>query len=144
MTTTVEENKALTRRFIEEIFVGGNLAAVDELLADDFVPHTWPSTGPGNGKADLKAAIARLAVALSDVAFAIADMVGEDDRVAVRLTATGRQVGEFMKLPASGQTYTISEMHIFRFRDGLLVEHWHQFDQLGMLRQLGALPAAAA
>lgn len=65
-------------------------------------------------------------------------MIAEDDRVAVRLTASARQVGEFMGIPPSGRTYTIGEIHIFRIRDGKVVEHWHQFDLPGMMRQLGA------
>jgi len=131
---TIEANKELVRRFVEEIFVDGRAAAVDELLADDFVGHTWPSTG--DGKADLKRAIERTRQALADVTFTIEDLIAEDDRVAVRLTASARQVGEFMGRPASGRTYTIGEIHIFRIRDGKVTEHWHQFDAAGMMRQL--------
>jgi predicted ester cyclase len=60
--------------------------------------------------------------------------------VVVRLTASATHTGEFMGMPPSGRRYTIGEIHIFRVRDGLIVEHWHQFDQLGMMRQLGATP----
>jgi steroid delta-isomerase-like uncharacterized protein len=137
---TIDANKALVRRFVEEVFVQGRMDAVDELLHDDFVPHTWPSTG--DGKADLKRAIERTSKALADVAFTIEDLIAEDDRVAVRLTASARQVGEFMGLAASDRTYTIGEIHIFRIRDGKVAEHWHQFDALGMVRQLGAPPGA--
>jgi predicted ester cyclase len=69
-------------------------------------------------------------------------MIGEGDRVAVRLTASATQVGEFMGMPGNGKRYTIGEIHIFRVRDGQIVEHWHQFDQLGMMRQLGAMPGS--
>src|SRR4051794_18085737 len=61
-TMTTDENKAVVRRFIEEIFVEGRAETVDELLADDFVAHTWPSTG--DPKADLKRAIERASKAL--------------------------------------------------------------------------------
>ncbi len=134
----LEENRAVVRRFIEEIFVRGNTAAVDELVDPSFVAHTWPSTG--DPRADLRAAIERVGAALADGAFVIDDMIAEGDRVAVRLTASATQVGPFMGLPPSGRRYSIGEIHIFRVRDGLVVEHWHQFDQLGMLRQLGAMP----
>ena len=43
-------------------------------------------------------------------------------------------------MPPSGKTYEISEIHIFRLRDGKVIEHWHQFDQMGMMKQLGAMP----
>ena len=99
---TTEQNKALVERFVDEIFVKGNSDAVDELLADDFVGHTWPGTG--DGKADLKKAIERVSAGLSDPKFTIEDMIAEDDRVAVRLTASARQTGTFMGMPGSGKT----------------------------------------
>jgi steroid delta-isomerase-like uncharacterized protein len=132
---SLEENRALVRRFVEEIFVRGRVEAVDELVADDFVGHTWPSTG--DPKADLKRAMERVAAGLADPAFEIEDTIAEGDRVAVRLTASATQVGPFMGMPPSGRRYTIGEIHIFRIRDGKVVEHWHQFDQMGLMRQLG-------
>jgi steroid delta-isomerase-like uncharacterized protein len=134
----IEANKDLVRRFVREIFEDGNADAVDELVAEDFVPHTWPSTGDGRG--DLKRAIERVSKGLSDARFEIEDMIAEDGRVAVRLTATARQTGEFMGMPSQGKSYTIGEIHIFRIRDGKVSEHWHQFDSMGMMSQLGALP----
>lgn len=131
---TTEDNKALARRFIKEIFEQGRPEAVDELCADDFIGHTW-----GNADKDgLKAAMARVAQGLADATFSIEDEIGEDDLVAVRLTASARHVGEFMGMPASGRTYEIGEIHIFRVRDGRVSEHWHQFDSAGMMKQLGA------
>ena len=135
---TIDANKALVRRFIDEVFVQGRPEAVDELVADGFVSHTWRSTDDGRG--DLKRAIARLSTVLADVRFTVEDVIAEDDRVAVRVTAEATQVGAFMGLPPSGKGYSIGEIHIFRVRDGRLAEHWHQYDQLGMMRQLGALP----
>jgi len=127
------------RRFVDEIFVQGRPEAVDELLADDFVPHTWPFSG--DGKADLKAAIERVSKGLSDPVFTIEDIIAEDDRVAVRLTAGARQTGVFMSMPPSDRSYSIGEIHIFRIHEGKVIEHWHQFDGMGMMRQL-APPAA--
>ena len=76
--------------------------------------------------------------------FEIHDTIAQDDRVAVRLTASATQTGTFMKLPPSGKRYTIDEIHIFRVRDGRVAEHWHQFDQVGMMQQLGAMPGGGA
>lgn len=132
---TIEQNKQLVRRFIDEVFVEGRHGAVDELLTDDFVPHTWPSTG--DGKADLKAAIERVSQGLADPDFVVEDLIAEGDRVVARVSASATQVGEFMGVPASGRRYSIGEIHIFRLRDGRIAEHWHQFDGLGMMRQLG-------
>jgi steroid delta-isomerase-like uncharacterized protein len=139
---TTDENKVTVRRFIDEIFVKGRTEAVDELLADDFVGHTWPSTG--HPKDDLKAALERTSKGLSDPSFTIEDLIAEGDRVAVRLTAAATQTGELMGMPASNRRYEIGEIHIFRLTDGKVVEHWHQFDQMAMMRQLGAIPGGAA
>jgi steroid delta-isomerase-like uncharacterized protein len=130
-----QENKALVRRFVEEVFENLDVDAVDELVADDFVSHTWPSP-TGDGKADLKAATERIASALSDIDFEIDDIIAEGDQAAVRLTASATQTGEFMKMPPSGKRYTISEIHIFRVSNGQIAEHWHQMDALGMMSQL--------
>lgn len=128
----VEENKALVRRFIKEIFEQGQLEAVDELCADDFIGHTW-----GNAdKEGLKAAMARVAQGLADAKFSIEDEIGEGDRVSVRVTASARHVGEFMGMPASGRSYKIGEIHIFRVREGRVSEHWHQFDAAGLMKQV--------
>ena len=133
-----ETSKAVVRRFIDEVFVAGRMEAVDDLVAPDFLPHSWPGTGPG--PAELKRAMKRVFAGLSDVSMAIEDMIAEDDRVAVRLTAHAVHTGEFMGMPASGKAYTIPEIHIFRIRDGRIAEHWGQADLLGMMRQLGAMP----
>jgi steroid delta-isomerase-like uncharacterized protein len=136
---TAAQHKALVRRFIHEVFEQGRTESVDELLTPDFVGHTWGPSGAGPG--GLKSAIARLADALADARFTIEDEIAEGDRVAVRVTASARQVGEFMGAPASGRSYEIGEIHIFRLRDGRIAEHWHQFDRLGMLQQLALMPA---
>lgn len=139
---SIDENKAIVRRFIDEVFVQGRTATVDELLADDFVGHTWPSTG--HPRDDLKAAIGRTSKALTDSRFTIEDMIAEDDRVAVRLTAEATHTGELMGMPPSGKRYSIGEIHIFRIHDGTVVEHWHQYDKLTMMQQLGAMPGGGA
>ena len=138
-TRTTEENKAVVRRFIDEIFLEGNLDSVDELLTEDFTPHTWGKVEPG--KEAMKAAIERVSKGLSDASMTIEDVIAEGDRVAVRLTSHAVQTGEFMGLPPSGKSYTIGEIHIFRLVDGKVAEHWHQADFMGMMRQLGASPS---
>jgi len=135
---STEENKEIVRRFVEEIFVQGRKETVDELLDDGFQAHTWPSTG--RPKDDLKAAIDRAAAGLSDPDFRIDDMIAEGDDVAVRLTTGATQTGPFMGLPPSDKRYSIEEIHWFRLRDGKVVEHWHQMDTMGLMRQLGASP----
>jgi steroid delta-isomerase-like uncharacterized protein len=138
LTDTLEQNKALVRRFVDEVFLARDFAAVDELLAEDFTPHTWGPMPPGRD--GLKEAIQRVSAGLSDTRMTIEDVIAEGDRVAVRLTSSAVQSGEFMGMPPSGKRYEIGEIHIFRVRDGRIAEHWHQADFLGMMRQLGAMP----
>jgi steroid delta-isomerase-like uncharacterized protein len=135
---TTGGNKALVRRFIREIFQEGRVEALDELVVPDFVRHTGPSGDTDRN--ELRGAMERVSKGLANVAFTIEDMIAEEDRVAVRVTSTARQVGEFMGIPPSGRSYTIGEIHIFRIRNGKIAEHWHEADFLGMMRQLGALP----
>ena len=109
----------------------GSPEAVDELLADDFVPHNWGKTG--SGKQAMTDAIKRASAGLSDTRMTIEDVIAEGDRVAVRLTSHAVQTGPFMGLPPSGKPYTIEEIHIFRIEDGKVAEHWHQGDFMGMM-----------
>ncbi len=136
--STLEENKAVVRRFIDEIFMKGDFDAVDELLTDDFTPHTWGPMPPGRD--GLKDAIERVKSGISDPKMTIEDVIAEGDLVAVRLTSSATHTGEFMGMPATGKTYEMGEIHIFRLRDGQVAEHWHQADFMGMMKQLGAAP----
>jgi steroid delta-isomerase-like uncharacterized protein len=133
---TIEDNKRVARRVIDEVFGRGDAAAVDELIAEDFTPRDWG--GAGRGRDAMLGAIKRASAGLSDVVMRIEDVIAEGDRVAVRLTSAATQTGEFMGMPPSGARYEIPEIHIFRIRDGQVTEHWHQLDMLGMQRQLKA------
>jgi steroid delta-isomerase-like uncharacterized protein len=133
--TDLERNKAIVRRFIDEIFLGGNFDSVDELLTEDFLPHTWGAMQPGRD--GLKEAIQRVQAGISDERMQIHDIIAEGDRVAVRLASSATHTGDFMGMPASGKRYEIGEIHIFRLEDGRVAEHWHQADFMGMMKQLG-------
>jgi steroid delta-isomerase-like uncharacterized protein len=134
---STDDNKAVVRRFVDEIFDKGNVSAVDELVDDSFVPHTWPSV---TGKEDFKATVVRMAQAVKDAHHTIEDTVAEGDRVAVRLTSHATQAGDVMGFPAAGKEYTIAEQHMFRVVNGKVVEHWHVADMLAMMQQVGAFP----
>ena len=135
---STDENKRLVKRFVDEVFGQGQLESIDELVAPDFVSHTFGITDDGRTK--LRAATERIHASLSEVDFAVEDLVAEEDRVVVRLTSSATVVDEFMGVPAAGKQYSIGEIHLFRVADGLIVEHWHQHDGLGLMKQLGATP----
>jgi steroid delta-isomerase-like uncharacterized protein len=134
---STDENKAVVRRFVDEIFDQGDLSSVEELVDDSFVPHTWPTV---SDKDDFRQTVARMAKAITDGHHTVDDILAEGDRVSVRLTSHGVHTGDFMGVPAAGKEYTIAEQHIFRLANGKVVEHWHVVDMLGMMRQIGALP----
>jgi steroid delta-isomerase-like uncharacterized protein len=133
-----DENKRLVKRFVDEVFGQGQLESIDELVAPDFVSHTFGFTDDGRNK--LRAATERVHATLTDVDFAVEDLIAEDDRVAALLTAGATVVDEFMGVPAAGKSYSIGEIHWFRLADGRIVEHWHQHDGLGLMKQLGGMP----
>ena len=135
---SLSENKDIVRRFIDDVFVHGRMEAVDKLVAHDFTPHSWPGVAPGPDA--LKHAMTRVFAGLSDVRMDIDDLVAEDDRVAVRLTASATHTGDFMGMHASGKSYRISETHFFRVVNGKIREHWRDADMLGMMKQLDVLP----
>jgi ketosteroid isomerase-like protein len=97
---SLDENKAIAKRFIDEVFVAGRTDTIDELVAPDFTPRTWPGTGPGID--ELKKAVPRVSSGLSDVSMKVEDVIAEGDKVVVRLTAHAVHAGEFMGMPACG------------------------------------------
>jgi steroid delta-isomerase-like uncharacterized protein len=133
---STDDNKRLVRRFVDEVLAGGRVEPIDELVAADFVSHTWDMTEAGRDK--LTATTPQMHERLTDVEMTVDDLVAEGDQVVARLTSSATPTGDFMGVPAAGKRYTIGEIHWFRLRDGQLVEHWHQIDGLGMTRQLGA------
>ncbi len=131
---SIEDSKRVAREFIDCVFVHQDPAAVDALAAEDFTAHTFGPLPPG--REPLKRAMARAGAGVSEPEFRIEDVIAEDDRVAVRLTTSGIHSGTFMGVPPSGRRYSISEIHIFRVRDGQVSEHWHEFDRSALLSQL--------
>jgi predicted ester cyclase len=130
----LEWNKERVREIIDRIFVHQEDAAIDELIAEDFVPHTF---GPmPAGREGLREGMRRAGAGVTDPEFEIHDMIAEGDRVAARLTTSARHTGTFMGIKPTGNRYSIDEIHMFRLRDGQLVEHWHEFDKGALMAQL--------
>jgi predicted ester cyclase len=131
---TLERNKEIVRQIVDRIFVHQEDAAIDELVGEDFVPHTF---GPmPKGREGLREGMKRAGAGVSDPEFTIHDIIAEGDRVAARLTTTARHTGQFMGVEPTGNRYSIDEIHVFRIRDGRLVEHWHAFDTASLMAQL--------
>ncbi|HEX5689274.1 MAG TPA: ester cyclase, partial [Roseiflexaceae bacterium] len=105
-------------------------------VLDHYAP---PGLPPGREGWNMNRKLFR--AAFPDGHWAIEDIVGEGDRVAARATFTGTHRGEFFGIPATGKRVTIQAIHICRLAGDKIVEHWAKGDDLGMLMQLGAIPA---
>ena len=135
-----DANKATLRRFLNEAFGKGNLAAVDELIADNFVDHS-PPPDVSTDKAGMKQIVKMFRSAFPDLSLTVEDMIAEGDKVAVRIASRGTHKGELMGIAATGRTVTINEQHWVRFATGKITEHWGVEDNLGMMQQLGVVQA---
>jgi len=143
MSTSEEENKAHYRRTFEEVFNQGNLALVDELVAPDFLDHEVPPGMNNRGPDSTRQLVTMLRTAFPDLHFTIEDLVAEGDTVAGRVTMSGTHLGPFQGIPPTGRSFQQAQMYFVRFRDGKAIEHRAVRDELGMMRQLGVLPAPA-
>jgi steroid delta-isomerase-like uncharacterized protein len=135
-------NKDLARRFYEEVFNRGDLDAVDELCAQDIVDHEAPPEMP-KGIEGVKAFVTMFREAFPDIRATIEDMLEEGDRLAVRVKYAGTHEGDFMGVPPSGKRFEVDVIDIVRLEDGKAVEHWGVTDNLGLMQQIGAIPAEA-
>jgi steroid delta-isomerase-like uncharacterized protein len=140
-TITVEQNKAIARRWSEELWGQGNLAVADEIIAPDYVRHDPGDPFPARGPEDVKRIVTMLRTMLPDFALHVEAMVAEGDMVVSRYTATATDTRGYMGMPPTGKAIRTSAMQMFRFADGKIVESWAARDDLGTLRQLGHLPA---
>ena len=137
---SIEQNKTVSRRLIEEVFNQRNIAAADELISDSFIEHEELPPGLPAGVEGFKQIIQMMHSAFPDFNAAIHDIIAEGDKVAVRMTWSGTQNGEFMEIPASGNSFSTPVFDIFRIVDGKIEEHWGLSDMAGMMQQLGAAP----
>jgi steroid delta-isomerase-like uncharacterized protein len=136
---SVEDNKALSRRSFEEVWNQGNLAAIDNLYDANQVSHGLGVEVPA-GTAGLKQFVAMYRIAYPDTHFTIEDQIAEGDQVATRWTATGTHRGELFGIAPTGKRVTVTGMALSRIANGKIVETWNNFDALGQLQQLGAVP----
>lgn len=136
---STKDNKALIRRFYEEVFNRRNLAALDDFYAPDHVDHTLPPGLPVSPEGT-RQAIAVMLAGFPDLRITIEDMIAEEDRVVTRFTTHGTQQGTFGGIPPTGKQVAVSTIEITRIADGKIAEDWGLDDRLGMLQQLGLAP----
>jgi steroid delta-isomerase-like uncharacterized protein len=135
--TTSEQNKALARRWSEELWRRGDLAVADEIVAHDYVRHDPGDPFPARGPADVKRIVTMLRAMLPDLQIEIDAIIGEGDLVVTRYTSVATDTVGYMGHSPTGRTIRATAMQMFRFADGKIVESWAVRDDLGVLRQLG-------
>ena len=136
-----EENKAKMRRLLEEAFGQGNVDVVDEVLDPDFVCYDPNSeSGEVRGAETIKDEIEYFRSAVPDLTYTVEDQIAEGEKVVSRYTVSGTHQGEFFGVAPTGKRITMSGITIDRFEGGKMVEEWPEYDLLGAMRQMGAIP----
>jgi steroid delta-isomerase-like uncharacterized protein len=133
-----EKNKALVRRYLEEVFNKENLAVIDEIDSPDYVAHL--SGYPPLNREGLKETLTIFRAAFPDLRVTIEDLVAEGDKVVHRSTFNGTHRGNFQGIPATGKAFAITGMNISRISSGKIVEDWNLIDFLGLMQQIGVVP----
>lgn len=140
----LDDNTRLARRFHGEIFEQDSLDVADEILTPDFRWHNPALPADVSGAQGVKQFAQMLRAAFPDYRLTNDDTIEAADRVVVRWTHRGTHDGEFLGIAPTGREVVITGIDIFRIDDGKLAELWQVTDQLGLMRQLGAVPALAA
>jgi steroid delta-isomerase-like uncharacterized protein len=136
---SAEKNKAIFRRYVEEVGNEGKLELADEIF-DRYLAHQPDGSALERGPEDVKRFMGEFQEAFPDFHTEIEDQIAEDDKVVTRWTMRGTHRGEFRGIAPTGNALEITGIGIFRFSEGKVVESWDNLDQLGMMRQLGAIP----
>jgi steroid delta-isomerase-like uncharacterized protein len=138
---STEENKALARRVLEEMFNKGNLDLADEVFAPDYVDHDPAMPEDIRGPEGFKEYVSIFRTAFPDLHIEIEDQVAEGDKVVTRWTGTGTHEGDLMGIAPTGNKVTLPGMEIVRISGGKLAEGWEGYDSMVLMEQLGVMPS---
>lgn len=136
--------KVIIRHFVAKAFETFDAAAIPDLVAPHFRTDAFAAFGVSQGPEGLQQAVAALGAAFSNAQVKVDDLIAEGDRVVMRYRWAADHTGPMMGIAATGQRVEMPGILIARIAHGKLIEYWRQEDMLGLLRQLGALPAPTA
>ena len=136
---SAEDNKAVIRRLIEEVYNQGNLDAVDELMAPDVLDHAAVPQHR-HGIDAFKHVMEWVRGMSSDIHYEVDDLIAEGEKVAVRMTVSGTDTATLRDIPPTGKRFSVDYVHWFRLADGKVAELWAVRDDLTRLQQLGLMP----
>lgn len=140
--SSVEDNRRVVTRFVEEFKNNANHDIVDELFSTDFVHHL-ADPGLPPGRAVMKLLGQSIVAGFPDVHVTVEDLLADGDKIIERTTARATHTGEFNGISATGNKVAWTEIHIYRLKNEKIVELWSEIDLLGLLGQLGAVPGPA-
>jgi len=132
--------RALAKRFNDEVMTKGNLDAIDEIVAEDFVEHQELPPGVPPGRDGLRAFVQMFRDAFPDMKVETVSIVVEGDEVWMQSLLTGTHKGDFAGIPSTGKKVSVTMFDRVKTRDGKAVEHWGVSDDMGMMTQLGVVP----
>jgi steroid delta-isomerase-like uncharacterized protein len=136
----IEQNKAIYRRYIHEVFNEGRLDRLDEFLSPSYVYHDAPPGTPPGAKA-IRQVVSMFRAAFPDLEVIIEDQVAEGDMVCSRATTRGTHRGPILGIPPTGKAMSMPGLTLVRIVDGRVAESWVGNDVIGLLRQLGTAPS---
>jgi steroid delta-isomerase-like uncharacterized protein len=142
MADTSAQNKAVARRFFDEVFNKGQLQVVDEIFAKEYVGYSSASLkGPIKGPAGIKEFVTTYRTAFPDIHFAFEDVLTDGDKVSIRWTTTGTHKGSLPGVAATGKKMSVTGIGIAQILDAKIIRSFSQINTLSMLQQLGVIPS---
>jgi steroid delta-isomerase-like uncharacterized protein len=139
-----ENNKAVVRRLLDEVWNKGNLSLVDELFTPNFEFHDASTPDLGRGPESEKKRVTLYRNAFPDLRLTIEDMIAEGETVVTRWTCRGTHKGDLSGIAPTGKQITISGITVGRFANGKIAQGYANWDALGLMQQLGVVPQFAA
>ena len=134
-------NKQVAKQLAEEVFSKGNMKVFDEIFADNYIMHNMPVPNIPGTKEGFRKLVQDTRHAFPDVKVHIDDMVAEGDFAVFHDHVEATSLGDFMGIAPNNKRVAWTEIHFLRIVGGKIVEHWTNFDQFGILAQLGAIPS---
>jgi steroid delta-isomerase-like uncharacterized protein len=137
------EGVELIQRFYDEMLGAGDLSKLDELVTDDVVDHQEGMPGQPEGKEGVIFFVNAMRGAFSDLRATVDQSVESGDMASALVTVTAKHTGEFMGVPGTDKSVEVEGIDIIRIEDGKCAEHWGVTDNMSLMQQIGAVPAAA-
>lgn len=131
------------RRYVEDVVSRGDLDAIEDVYAQDYVNHTTLAEGDLRGPDAVRGVVTAFRTGFPDVNVVIDDVIAAGDKVVARLTGYGTHTGEFLGLAPTGKKIEVRIISIFRIADGKIVERWENMDTMTLMQQIDAIPRSS-